>query len=1023
MNCATLRHEGREPGLHVPLITKGTHPTGAPPSGPASTMRHLLQDDSRNICARALLVVLHVLPSGDHRHGSECQTIEKTGHCTAGDVSIGRIVPNYVPTELVAGAQGAGAQGATSRLGTCNRTHHVCYVLASSLPQSERYSSAAVHVHLVMPGNNERLIKAGTVPLPPHDRGVHLLALSDTPPPHVDITGADGFVGLSGYSVKSGSRGVISVPPHQPLIAQQAARELLFEPKRRRTIGVWSNNCAPAHRRRIVDQLLGSGLRVESYGRCRHNMNATERWARARITDGDSEALRACRQHRLMLADESNHCPGYITMNLANAFSVCGAIPIIHQTAGLPDYYAELGYFPNVNASERGWLREAQRLMENDTHYHALLETGWRQQSTHEAAPGRAFGGAHFHCQWHDARLQELPRRRVELEQCAFCRDHTGRSEDVPDSGLNRKRLVVACNTTSAWAWGAVDDHIQHGDDHAGALNEYEAAYEVPVADPEAATVSESEATPEGSVAPEAEAPPEAEAVPEGDEDIAFSMGPLPPPPQPPVLLPRTAVGHDHHGSQARMSDNTPPRCITQKNEFHPDCAYEINPPFDRIQRWCVDVANPSLWNMSRKEVVVFAFIGTERGDNFHPFHDGMRLWWVLEFALQHEDVTVFHGDPTTWRYPGPIGQSLLAALHEHGVRPAEAGSSRVELRLDGQSASPFNSEHLAWSHANHAVRAQMHAACRILNRSSDAGREAWVDGWGRGMNGEGASHARVILLNRPQGSRNLLIAGSVQDLLPITVSDDACETAHAWNLPADAYLTPHGAHLNNRFLMAQRPRLPCLIEVFQQDWVVGTYALGYLAQRHVQVMGEQVWDAHAGMYTEQQLKVMSLPGGAACLRHTTDEDVLSCQDQHRNKPIHITNRTIEVALELCSRAIEPTRCKGASVDPLRPGGVGSNQGGDGASAAWTWTCAVPTCNTKVLASHAGGHTCGARMDWLQSPKGGSRSPHDACKQVANEFPTECGACRPRAPTEGLPNEGCSGWLAQAFSVLGGVGC
>ena len=58
-------------------------------------------------------------------------------------------------------------------------------------------------------------------------------------------------------------------------------------------------------------------------------------------------------------------------------------------------------------------------------------------------------------------------------------------------------------------------------------------------------------------------------------------------------------------------------------------------------------------------------------------------------------------------------------------------------------------------------------------------------------------------------------------------------------------------------------------------------------------------------------------------------------------------------------------------------------------------TCAAPACSSTVLAAHTGGHTCGARMNWLQSPMGGSHTPRGACERVANEFPNECGACQP----------------------------
>ena len=144
--------------------------------------------------------------------------------------------------------------------------------------------------------------------------GPHLLYLSDTPPPHVKLRGADGFVGLVGYSLMRSRQAVVTVPMQYPFEARNGARQLVFEPELRQSIGIWSNNCAPRRRRHLIDLLLASGLAVESYGRCRHNMNASDYWSGQRI-DGaapHSPAVRACRRHRLMLADESHRCPGAV---------------------------------------------------------------------------------------------------------------------------------------------------------------------------------------------------------------------------------------------------------------------------------------------------------------------------------------------------------------------------------------------------------------------------------------------------------------------------------------------------------------------------------------------------------------------------------------------------------------------------------------------------------------------------------------------------------------------------------------
>ena len=67
-------------------------------------------------------------------------------------------------------------------------------------------------------------------------------------------------------------------------------------------------------------------------------------------------------------------CAGYYTWDLLNAINLCGAIPIVMTVGGLPDYVAELGAFPLVNASRRGWLAEVRRIMDDDAYYKAKLD-------------------------------------------------------------------------------------------------------------------------------------------------------------------------------------------------------------------------------------------------------------------------------------------------------------------------------------------------------------------------------------------------------------------------------------------------------------------------------------------------------------------------------------------------------------------------------------------------------------------------------------------------------------------------
>ena len=83
------------------------------------------------------------------------------------------------------------------------------------------------------------------------------------------------------------------------------------------------------------------------------------------------------------------------------------------------------------------------------------------------------------------------------------------------------------------------------------------------------------------------------------------------------------------------------------------------------------------------------------------------------------------------------------------------------------------------------------------------------------------------------------------------------------------------------------------------------------------------------------------------------------------------------------------------------------------------WQCGSPTCSVAVLDTQAGGASCGARIDWLQSGWGGGRSPLDACAQVAREFPTACGACQPVGGSGGSGGSGGggSGSTAEVITV------
>ena len=64
--------------------------------------------------------------------------------------------------------------------------------------------------------------------------------------------------------------------------------------------------------------------------------------------------------------------------------------------------------------------------------------------------------------------------------------------------------------------------------------------------------------------------------------------------------------------------------------------------------------------------------------------------------------------------------------------------------------------------------------------------------------------------------------------------------------------------------------------------------------------------------------------------------------------------------------------------------------------------CGCSSCTQEVLATLAGGHSCGSRIDWVIANMGKSES--SACKLVAGEeFPSECGNCNPNICSNPYP--------------------
>lgn len=65
--------------------------------------------------------------------------------------------------------------------------------------------------------------------------------------------------------------------------------------------------------------------------------------------------------------------------------------------------------------------------------------------------------------------------------------------------------------------------------------------------------------------------------------------------------------------------------------------------------------------------------------------------------------------------------------------------------------------------------------------------------------------------------------------------------------------------------------------------------------------------------------------------------------------------------------------------------------------------------------NNAGGHTCGARIRWLQ--KHGGMSETNARNTVAGEFPGPCGACRTSGGTCNDKHQHCGSWRQAGYCV------
>ena len=297
-------------------------------------------------------------------------------------------------------------------IGKCNDTHTVEY----RVDGVERPAQRGDTNHVI----RVRFWHGGPPPRPLVRKGAEdvLLFLSLEPPSMMRFRGVNGYDGEVSFRRDS----TVWRPLQPPEWIRQGAIDLRYEPERD-SIGIWVDGCLSALRNWIMDELLSSGLRVESYGDCRRNKPLIGR------LEEDAAAVAACRRHRIMLAVQHSNCAGYITQNLWLAMRTCGAIPIVATIDHTPDY-SVFGRFPHIDASHPRWLSRVHSIMRSNATYSRFLLAHRSPINTVPAAKAQANDAPqNFHCQWFDAHRRTSPtwsnatwskptRERVEWERC-----------------------------------------------------------------------------------------------------------------------------------------------------------------------------------------------------------------------------------------------------------------------------------------------------------------------------------------------------------------------------------------------------------------------------------------------------------------------------------------------------------------------------------------------------------------------------------------------------------------------------
>ena len=282
----------------------------------------------------------------------------------------------------------------------CNATHGVTYT-------SEPDVAADVAVHVV--GGIDDLPSITSIPASTQNFLLYMEA-----PHNLNFASAPGFDGVVGFRRPAGAEAAVWHPwcSHEQAWSYPAAWQLDLS---RDDVGVWLSNCQGYNelwRTSVIDALIGSGLKVSSYGDCRKTVAPELRATALGLGMHSRDGQRGyCWRHRVMLAVENNACHDWISDNLCQALQ-CGAIPVIKSiwshNMPTPDYQAIYGDEISalvVNASRPGWLTEVRALMTNDTEY-ALRHQRWvewaRAVLAGRSRRPRADPG-NWHCQWYRA--------------------------------------------------------------------------------------------------------------------------------------------------------------------------------------------------------------------------------------------------------------------------------------------------------------------------------------------------------------------------------------------------------------------------------------------------------------------------------------------------------------------------------------------------------------------------------------------------------------------------------------------